>query len=306
MSVSKTPQHLRVRVVSILWGFGFATFLFALNSTAKSFTEKPWKSWASHAAGHEAIVVVAGVFVTNKTSPAVINAFHSAAMDYNAAQSEVQVIMRFFIGNSSHEMVDQQLAVTGTTPQNRLCIGSCLPEFVIDEVSENMNKGKTRHWFIWASQVFPFSDWILKVDTDTAIDWFTYGSLLNNILTDTSSSMRYVGMIIDHGICPHSSCPPQHCTSMTGNCWVFMTGGLYGVSTRLAKLLAQCTWWKLHVIGAEDMQLGKAVKHCSADVHSLQLVNFTMGPQTGFCHSKNSTPSHIRYGIMPDRCGPRG
>jgi hypothetical protein len=234
--------------------------------------------------------------VTKDVPAALINAFHYSVQDYNAAQGKVQVLLKFYIGQTSHPLLDEQLAVDSTDGSVDLQ-RRYLPQFVKGAFPENMNGGKTPEWFRWAAASYPFSHWIFKIDTDNAIDWFAFGKLV----TDTGRDMRYLGIINDNARCAgYDYCPPVGCTNMGGSCWVYMSGGLYGVSTQLAKVLSVCKYYHENGIGPEDLQFGKAVKNCTTDVDSLQIISVPVGK--GWCHSKAATPTHVRLGKMPSGC----
>jgi hypothetical protein len=232
----------------------------------------------------------------------VINAFHYSAQDYNAAQNRVLVHLRFFIGQSSHPLLDDNVAVDSTFLTeghiNRFKRNRFLPKFVKGAFPENMDEGKTREWFRWAAEAFPSSHWILKVDTDVSIDWFKFGAFLAR---NVGSGLRYVGYVNDRARCGgYEHCPPEGCKDMKGDCWIYMSGGLYGASTQLAKVLNNCSYYKQHAIGYEDLQFGMAVKHCVQNIDSLRVIKMPVG--TGWCHSKSVTQAQVRLGKMPNGC----
>jgi hypothetical protein len=236
--------------------------------------------------------------VTKDVPAALINAFHYSVQDYNSAQSEVKVLMKFFIGNTSHPLLDERLAVESTAveteSEDTLSRHRFLPQFVKGEFPENMNDGKTREWFRWAASVFPYSQWILKVDTDVTINWHDLGT----ILSDTKREMRYLGIINDSARCGGGDlCPPVGCMSQEGSCWIYMSGGFYGVSTQLAQVLGGCSYYQQHDKGHEDVRFGQAVKHCIHNTSALWIVNVPVGQ--AWCHSKATTTTHVRLGQMP-------
>ena len=127
--------------------------------------------------------------VTKKVRSDVINAFHQAAQDYNAAQSGVQIVLRFFIGDTSHPLLHKNRAIDSTAEGEDRggTAGSsstgnshhlhALPKFVRGAFPENVNDGKTPAWFRWTGAAFPHSHWVLKIDTDTSVDWFSWGGV---------------------------------------------------------------------------------------------------------------------------------
>lgn len=241
--------------------------------------------------------------MTRDVPAALINAFHHAAQHYNAAQSEVHVLLRFFVGQTSHPLLDEGRAVDSTHlaegHQDKLNSSRHLPHFVKGTFPENMDEGKTPAWFRWAATSFPSSDWVLKLDTDVSINWFVFGTFLAG--TPAGKALRYLGYTNDNARCGgYSHCPPVGCKSMKGRCWIYMSGGLYGASTQLAKLLSNCSYYSQHAKGFEDLQFGLAVKNCVPHIRSLQLVNMPVGQ--GWCHSKAVTPMHVRWGYMIRGC----
>lgn len=170
------------------------------------------------------VQVIAGVMVTKKVRSDVINAFHQAAQDYNAAQLQVQVVLRFFIGDTSHPLLDKHRAIDSTAEgeDRGVAAGSssignshhlhALPKFVRGAFPENVNDGKTPAWFRWTAAAFPHSHWVLKIDTDTSVDWFSFGEAY---LQHTALPLRYLGVVNDNAGCngfPY--CPPEGCTDM--------------------------------------------------------------------------------------------
>lgn len=235
-----------------------------------------------------------------RTVPAdLVNAFHYAVQDFNAAQKAVHVDLRFFIGQGGHPLVLHNLA--SVTQQGQAApvrgAGAALPAFVQGSFVENMNHGKTFEWFSYAAETFPSSDWILKMDTDVAVDWMAVAKWLQ----DVTHSLRYIGLVNDFERCgSYPTCPPAGCSNLTGSCWVYMSGGFYGLSTELAKRVVACRYYKSHRVGDEDLQLGKAVKECAANRVEVQLVSVPQ--KAAWCHSKAANLTHIRNGLFPADC----
>jgi len=121
---------------------------------------------------------------------------------------------------------------------------------VVLNFPEGMNNGKSFEWFRTAPERFPSATHIFKMDTDTAI----CPSALEQMLMHTlSSNPSYVGRIHNHSSCggfPH--CPPK-----TGATWSYMSGALYGMSTKAATCLRDA--YSGPIAGIEDLMIGKAL-----------------------------------------------
>ena len=87
-----------------------------------------------------------------------------------------------------------------------------------------MNFGKTFAWVQWAST--QVADYVIKLDTDVSVNW--------HLLLSWTRAMKppaYFGTIFTYASCDyHSYCPPVGCTDFNDSCWVYMAGGMYGMS----------------------------------------------------------------------------
>jgi hypothetical protein len=192
-------------------------------------------------------------------------------------------------------MLDQRLACE--VGRHDTCGTANLPQFGRGAFPENMNDGKTYEWFKYAVATFPDSTWIAKMDTDVAVKWERFTSLLNH----QTAELQYVGFMNTHEACgrgPH--CPPPKCRSMAGSCWVYMSGGFYGVTMPLARTLVTCDYYYSNCHGLEDLMFGKAVKACAPDIVRPMLLDMTH--TRAWCHSKAINATHIRNSIFPQSC----
>ena len=170
---------------------------------------------------------------------------------------------------------------------------SGLPRFVQGDFAENMNHGKTLAWFEYATRAHPRSHWIFKLDADVVVDWTKTIQWLQG-----AGEFQYLGALNTFEKCGgFSTCPPPGCHDMSGSCWVYMSGGFYGVTTRLAHVLATCQYYKTHFTGHEDMTFGRAVKMCAASSISVDVVDVPRN--NSWCHSKEISATHVLNGSLP-------
>jgi hypothetical protein len=114
------------------------------------------------------------------------------------------------------------------------------PGVVAIDMEENMNLGKTQRWFWYAQRHRPKSvKAVFKMDTDTV---FCLSRLLDTV-SDSRGPFEYFGQFMNHYSCwEHKHCPPKQCkdnNTFIENCWYYMGGGLYGVSTPLLDRLVK-------------------------------------------------------------------
>lgn len=223
-------------------------------------------------------VVVVGLMVTSQVPATLIEAFHQSVQNFNTAQTKVKVELLSFVGRGGHPSQAS---------------GSSVPRFIIGDFEENMNEGKTRAWFQYAAHTYPRSDWIFKLDTDVAIHWAS----MSKWLTKTHRDLRYIGALNTYEFCgKYSHCPRPGCKDMTGSCWIYMSGGFYGLSTELASSLSTCPYYKSHSVGIEDLMVGRAIKDCAAGAH-VQVIGIPRN--VSWCHSKAVNVTHITHGWFP-------
>jgi len=72
-----------------------------------------------------------------------------------------------------------------------------------------------------------------------------------------------------------------------------MSGGWYGLALDLAKTLVGCGYARDHVVGYEDLMVGKWIKHCGAD----SAVVYGVNNGDFFCHSKAVTDGDVKDGF---------
>lgn len=241
------------------------------------------------------VSVVACVMITSKVDARLVNAFHYSIEDVNRFQSQMQIELRFFVGKEGHPMLDTHLAHEHNLVTNQYSaqlLGELvpnLPVFVRGDFPENMNDGKTFEWLRYAASAFPNSHWILKIDSDAAPVWMK----LQQHLLNTTNELRYLGVVLGYTGCGSGAhCPPQNCSDFSGSCWVYMQGALYGVSTRIAQLIAQCEYAAANKVGFEDLVVGKMIKNCVPNAHeTVQIIRLQ---NQAWCHSKVVNVTHIR------------
>jgi hypothetical protein len=176
------------------------------------------------------------------------------------------------------------------------------PEFpsntLILDIKENIDKGKTFAWFSQGIELFhdvPFHplNGIVKMDVDISANWTELGT---SVIPKLSAGF-YLGRVNDNAICGGSShCPPVGCNDFSGNCWIYMSGGWYGLGLDLAKSLINCDYANNHRIGWEDLMVGKWIKHCSAGsavIYGVENGDF-------FCHSNALTDEEVMHGSYPN------
>ena len=150
------------------------------------------------------------------------------------------------------------------------------------DFAEHMNEGKTYRWFataaiVQASRAFEF-DAVFKMDADTSVDWCG----LCAAVAEARKEARhfYMGRPNSGGLCGALSlCPPVDCVDYSQNCWVYMSGGFYGMSAASLQTLMAHSFPKAHALGHEDMQVGQWFRRVLPDV---RLVNIDNGVL--WCH----------------------
>jgi hypothetical protein len=153
---------------------------------------------------------------------------------------------------------------------------------------ENMNSGKSIEWIVDALATYPKADYIIKRDLDTAVNLTRLCDMVVKKY-DPQVVDVYFGRMNDYRWCGlHKHCAPLGCTDFQGkapatiprlatkdnpregadmisnkdqgaNCWVYMSGGFYGISRHLAKKMASHPHIHGFHQGFEDIQIGKLV-----------------------------------------------
>jgi len=139
---------------------------------------------------------------------------------------------------------------------------------------EAMNKGKSFHWIRFALKQFDWATHIAKADMDAFVyPHRVFSSIAKRHQQSSSPCEHYYGEY--HPTCERNAipeCPPASCGvpqnedffqysgKSPGSCWIFMTGGFYVISQRLAeRSTADGSWWSKHQKGIEDVLTGKAI-----------------------------------------------
>jgi hypothetical protein len=230
---------------------------------------------------HNQPTVLVGVFITNTTSSSRLSAFRRS---FQVARSFVSFNLHyvFVVGNSQFE--DQGHGEALRLP-----------------IHENIDEGKTFQYFQAAIDWFsshnvPYHplNGIVKMDTDTAVDWPAFSSRILPRL----EPMYYLGRSNSRSVCGNlHHCPPSDCHDFSDGCWVYMSGGWYALSLDLAKaIILNCSYSASHTLGYEDLTVGTWISHCSYSVRVFHVDNGDF-----FCHSSFILDQHIRDMQFPQR-----
>lgn len=154
--------------------------------------------------------------------------------------------------------------VEGTSGNNRR---PTAPHTVRLPIHENINDGKTYHWFKHAhagvqSGTYA-ADVVFKMDSDTSVDW---GALCRDVRAQPTPHF-YMGRVNTDKCNPlYADCPDTRCRSFDGDCWIYMSGGFYGLSrSALADVMAH-PYTHAHIVGTEDVVTGMWVKRAAPTV----------------------------------------
>jgi hypothetical protein len=128
---------------------------------------------------------------------------------------------------------------------------------------------------------------IFKMDTDIALNL----SRLDDEISKLSIS-SYMGLMTVHDMCGgYAHCPPQGCSNFQGQCWIYMSGGFYGLSLNLVELLMNCQYSAQNKNSYEDLMVGLWIKNCKLD----GLVNIVSYNRSFlYCHSSSLTDDAIK------------
>jgi hypothetical protein len=217
--------------------------------------------------------LLVGVFITNATSSTRLTAFRRA---FETARTLVQFNLHhvFVLGNT--QFANENFS-----------------DFLRLPIHENMDEGKTFQYFVAAINWFsnqnvpyhPLSG-IVKMDTDTAVDWLAF----SNGVLPRLEPMYYLGRRNSRKICGNLlHCPPSDCLDFSNGCWVYMSGGWYALSFDLAKRsILNCSYAASHSMGYEDLTVGTWISHCSSAARVFHVDNGEF-----FCHSSFILDRHI-------------
>jgi len=116
-------------------------------------------------------------------------------------------------------------------------------DLLVVNASEDINCGKTRSWFEYASQQYTMATHIGKMDMDAFLDTRRFEALLQDFHPKAICPYVYGGRPWH---CHNDLCPPLHCGRPKGTdfreysvgdpaCWTYMQGGFYYMSRALAQ-----------------------------------------------------------------------
>jgi hypothetical protein len=215
--------------------------------------------------------IIVGVMITEHTSIERIKTFRESVPQNN---KNVKLILKFVQGNAT-----------------KIHIGT---DVVVLNIFENLDEGKTFHWFEFAVKYLAvFEQYhklngIVKMDIDCAVNW---NEFTKNIFVKLKP-YYYFGRVNDFVICGGGShCPPSSCQDFSGDCWIYMSGGWYALSYDLTNhLVFNCKYPSQNIIGFEDLMVGKWIKNCFNDtfVYSVKNGDF-------FCHDNSITNQDILH-----------
>ena len=148
--------------------------------------------------------------------------------------------------------------------------------FVLENEPENMNEGKSFAYLRDGVARFPDADFFLKVDMDTLMCPKAIVAILEGM---KAAQQQWFGFKMSRETCGGYS----HCPDHT---WFYMSGGIYGLSFKLASQVVQSAWAQKHRRGYEDLMMGQMVFHvdphpkyyhlaCLYDVRGVHLVDST-------------------------------
>lgn len=162
---------------------------------------------------------------------------------------------------------------------------------VVGNFKENIDEGKTYEWFKWASKISKSrgTDYIFKMDTDTIINWCRLSEFLqsHDVRFGRYPHERYVyiGRLNDWGACgKFEHCPPPECQSFSNSCWIYMSGGFYGLSHSLLNRILESRYTHSNIIGPEDLLVGRWISKLSMP-EKIHIFNVPNGDL--WCHSLN-------------------
>lgn len=228
--------------------------------------------------------VIIAITVTDSTPAGRINAFRQQFRSFNVSNYKTKFYYFFLVG----EPRDSIITIEG-------------PDVIRTGKPENMNEGKTLdllrqsvslvhalNFTASSSRIF-----IFKMDTDVSVNLSRLDHQISMIKEDS-----YIGYVRDHISCGSGShCPPVGCGSFQDYCWIYMSGGLYGLSLDMAESIVNCPYAQNNYIGFEDLMVGLWLKNCVPSHHfqvdAFQTPNF-------YCHSKQLSDYDIMHSLYHD------
>ena len=103
------------------------------------------------------------------------------------------------------------------------------------------------------------------------------GIFIEDLLKYQSSKYLYYGRTNSFQTCGRRACcPPEGCDGFYGDCWIYKSGGLYGMSMPLINAIFEDDRAANLKIGNEDLHVGLWVKQTDVrtEVHSVHMVPF--------------------------------
>ena len=188
---------------------------------------------------------------------------------------------KFWTGEFHHENYTEELRSNLTD-----LVDSHLPE------TGNINHGKVFHWFKYAIEHLSGRfDYLIKMDADVAVNWT---SLCRGLSGFNKTLDTYFGRSNSLHCGPHAHCPNPNCTNFEGDCWMYMSGGLYGFSWSLGRKIVKHSPARSTPGDGkpEDMQTAKWIKALSRQgMAKVDVVSWDNGVH--WCHDFHLTYSHI-------------
>lgn len=221
--------------------------------------------------------ILIGIMITKDTPVERLNAFRNTFFNIS---TNVNLIFKFVQGKSEKQNIETDVIVLN--------------------ISENMNDGKTYHWFEYGVKFLSeFASYhklngIVKMDIDCAVDWNRFLNVFFPFLHEN----YYIGRVNDLTICGGAShCPPQDCNGFYDNCWIYMSGGWYSLNYNVAhSLIFNCKFPKQNIYGPEDLMVGKWIQNCFKNVSIFNVKNGDF-----FCHD-NSITNNIIINFNNNQC----
>lgn len=208
------------------------------------------------------VSILVGVFVTARVSH-----HHRTRMQWSLDHARVpgcNISMVFVEGRQ-----DERESVT--TPPSHRSRTIHLP------IHENVNDGKTYHWFKHAHagvQAGTYTaDVVFKMDSDTSVDWAALCQETQH--QHTSRNARYYMGRVNANKCnpQYADCPDPRCRSFQGDCWVYMSGGFYGLSRAALADVMQHAYTHANIVGTEDVLTGMWMKRAVPDARVINRDN---------------------------------
>ena len=158
-------------------------------------------------------------------------------------------------------------------------------DITILPINENMNNGKTYEWFNYAYRQSKgardaYQNYmVFKADMDTIV---CLDIFIEDLLKYQSSKYLYYGRTNGYEYCGRRHCPPKGCDGFYGDCWIYKSGGLYGMSMPLINAIFEDDLAASFKNGFEDIQVGLWINQTDVrtKVNSVHQENCVL-----WCHS---------------------